>query len=97
MAYDSRVGSLCFEVGVFFVFEQKTAYEMRMSDWSSDVWSSDLCPLRSPGLPARPGAAAVSGRLRPSRFVAQPIAYPDTPSGIVADLIAKRTDRKRDV
>src|SRR3546814_10728932 len=25
-----------------FVFKQKTAYEMRMSDWSSDVCSSDL-------------------------------------------------------
>src|SRR3546814_2110003 len=28
-------------VGVFF-FKQKTAYEMRISDWSSDVCSSDL-------------------------------------------------------
>src|SRR3546814_20244244 len=27
---------------VFFCFKQKTAYEMRMSDWSSDVCSSDL-------------------------------------------------------
>src|SRR3546814_5321043 len=26
----------------FFFFEQKTAYEMRISDWSSDVCSSDL-------------------------------------------------------
>src|SRR3546814_3050005 len=32
----------------FFFFKQKTAYEMRISDWSSDVCSSDLC--RSPGL-----------------------------------------------
>src|SRR3546814_12326396 len=29
---------LCF----FFFFKQKTAYEMRISDWSSDVCSSDL-------------------------------------------------------
>src|SRR3546814_3881429 len=29
----------------FFFFKQKTAYEMRISDWSSDVCSSDL---RSP-------------------------------------------------
>src|SRR3546814_1646258 len=28
-------------VGVFF-YKQKTAYEMRISDWSSDVCSSDL-------------------------------------------------------
>src|SRR3546814_16505176 len=27
---------------MFFVFKQKTAYEMRISDWSSDVCSSDL-------------------------------------------------------
>src|SRR3546814_449859 len=29
----------------FFFFKQKTAYEMRISDWSSDVCSSDLCEL----------------------------------------------------
>src|SRR3546814_647506 len=33
----------------FFFFKQKTAYEMRISDWSSDVCSSDLR-----GRPARP-------------------------------------------
>src|SRR3546814_3848850 len=34
----------CFAVCVrcFFFFKQKTAYEMRISDWSSDVCSSDL-------------------------------------------------------
>src|SRR3546814_14262096 len=34
-------------VYVFFFFRQKTAYELRISDWSSDVCSSDL-----PGLAA---------------------------------------------
>src|SRR3546814_8226716 len=29
---------------VFLFFKQKTAYEMRISDWSSDVCSSDLVP-----------------------------------------------------
>src|SRR3546814_5755653 len=29
-------------VGYVFFFKQKTAYEMRISDWSSDVCSSDL-------------------------------------------------------
>src|SRR3546814_6750301 len=29
-------------VFLFFFFKQKTAYEMRISDWSSDVCSSDL-------------------------------------------------------
>src|SRR3546814_1486526 len=32
---------LCFFL-FFFFFKQKTAYEMRISDWSSDVCSSDL-------------------------------------------------------
>src|SRR3546814_20910602 len=31
---------------VFFFFKQKTAYEMRISDWSSDVCSSDLVRQR---------------------------------------------------
>src|SRR3546814_8753104 len=34
---------------LFFFFKQKTAYEMRISDWSSDVCSSDLL-VRSHGI-----------------------------------------------
>src|SRR3546814_6378012 len=30
----------------FFFFKQKTAYDMRISDWSSDVCSSDLIKRR---------------------------------------------------
>src|SRR3546814_1162186 len=68
-----------------FFFKQKTAYEMRISDWSSDVCSSDL---RTPGADAadrhgsgdRRGAggsggcrgAPESGRL----VVAGPAAHP---------------------
>src|SRR3546814_7898409 len=36
---------ICFSISllfVFFFFKQKTAYELRISDWSSDVCSSDL-------------------------------------------------------
>src|SRR3546814_2950456 len=36
------VGSSVCVVCLFFFFKQKTAYEMRISDWSSDVCSSDL-------------------------------------------------------
>src|SRR3546814_11209325 len=37
-------------MSVFLLFKQKTAYEMRISDWSSDVCSSDLCGVgRDPG------------------------------------------------
>src|SRR3546814_10856230 len=32
----------------FFFFKQKTAYEMRISDWSSDVCSSDQLPKNRP-------------------------------------------------
>src|SRR3546814_16081268 len=35
--------------GSIFFFKQKTAYEMRISDWSSDVCSSDLGISESPG------------------------------------------------
>src|SRR3546814_10163913 len=40
------LGDVCWSVMlcvvIFFFFKQKTAYEMRISDWSSDVCSSDL-------------------------------------------------------
>src|SRR3546814_10588409 len=40
--YDLSAHSLVVEFLFFFFFKQKTAYEMRISDWSSDVCSSDL-------------------------------------------------------
>src|SRR3546814_7246894 len=46
-------------VFLFFFFKQKTAYEMRISDWSSDVCSSDLVAAhtaRALCLPAAVGA-----------------------------------------
>src|SRR3546814_19699599 len=45
---------------MFFFFKQKTAYEMRISDWSSDVCSSDLVSGRSPEGWARAVAEAAS-------------------------------------
>src|SRR3546814_8268139 len=39
MFWYSLLSSMCV---IFFFFKQKTAYEMRISDWSSDVCSSDL-------------------------------------------------------
>src|SRR3546814_5299789 len=38
---------LCYVCVFFFFFKQKTAYEMRISDWSSDVCSSDLADQRA--------------------------------------------------
>src|SRR3546814_2811787 len=37
-----RSGSFVLGNVILFFFKQKTAYEMRISDWSSDVCSSDL-------------------------------------------------------
>src|SRR3546814_13360267 len=53
--------SLCCDVFlvVFFFFKQKTAYEMRISDWSSDVCSSD------PADGARRGVGVRALRRRP--------------------------------
>src|SRR3546814_7539081 len=35
----------------FFFLKQKTAYEVRISDWSSDVCSSDLAPAHALAVP----------------------------------------------
>src|SRR3546814_7258187 len=48
--YDDCV---CYCVVVFFFFKQKTAYEMRISDWSSDVCSSDLYYIVHDGISTR--------------------------------------------
>src|SRR3546814_10295044 len=41
---------------LFFFFKQKTAYEMRISDWSSDVCSSDLRAAKQGPAEAERGA-----------------------------------------
>src|SRR3546814_12315783 len=48
------------DVMLIFFFKQKTAYEMRISDWSSDVCSTDLAHglLRGPGRRAREGTVS---------------------------------------
>src|SRR3546814_13312854 len=53
---------------VFFIFffKQKTAYEMRISDWSSDVCSSDL-PRRTRSLWRRPDRQAGDRRAEQDR------------------------------
>src|SRR3546814_6719857 len=51
-----------------FFFKQKTAYEMRISDWSSDVCSSDLAPGLMDGKAMKPFA---SWRRSPLRLYAR--------------------------
>src|SRR3546814_13822049 len=60
----------------FFFFKQKTAYEMRISDWSSDVCSSDLSSESSSG---RTGlSSAFSSDFSP-RGTSSSKAYPVSP------------------
>src|SRR3546814_3420557 len=49
---------------VFFLFKQNTAYDMHISDWSSDVCSSDLTWLI--GQPVFPGSCAKCSSKSPS-------------------------------
>src|SRR3546814_3719026 len=62
-------------VFLVFFFKQKTAYEMRISDWSSDVCSSDLgsaitlapdLPSRSSPSPRRAGGSMETALPRPA-------------------------------
>src|SRR3546814_5689135 len=73
--------SVVFFVFFVFFFKQKTAYEMRISDWSSDVCSSDLCPCQARWLHlvdlaanSRRCCAAAIGQ-GPLRFAKRPDAH----------------------
>src|SRR3546814_6227311 len=54
-----------FLVYCVFFFKQKTAYEMRISDWSSDVCSSDLRELAGVGRTLVENALDTSERVDP--------------------------------
>src|SRR3546814_4408489 len=63
----------------FFFFKQKTAYEMRISDWSSDVCSSDLAvddPLKVEDLASKKSAAQEA---RKAHLLLQPHFLSPTP------------------
>src|SRR3546814_7729794 len=51
---------------MFFFCKQKTAYEMRISDWSSDVCSSDLPKAGRAAAPAVSDRSDGSSRRRPT-------------------------------
>src|SRR3546814_9502805 len=75
--------------GVFFFFKQKTAYEMRISDWSSDVCSSDLSSWWS-GPPPDPTSQPSKGAAAVAEIVLADVwkVYPggDTPAVKAIDL-----------
>src|SRR3546814_2393134 len=63
---------------VFFFFKQKTAYEMRISDWSSDVCSSDLKLLWARGMTSlqrrSPAATTRASSARMTSLKDEPVA-----------------------
>src|SRR3546814_5020874 len=71
----------------FFFFKQKTAYEMRISDWSSDVCSSDLQDqsARADGVPGAQDGAEIA---RIAEFLG------DEPEGRAASV--DRIERERE-
>src|SRR3546814_4313729 len=80
---------------MFFFFKQKTAYEMRISDWSSDVCSSDLLEvLVRSARPPEPGVVGdVQQPLRPGTVVARGPAREDC---LVADERLERRHARQD-
>src|SRR3546814_18554435 len=70
---------LCTVLFFVFFFKQKTAYEMRISDWSSDVCSSDL--LR-PQTGRAPGANALGGECPPASACGRRLLLYFAPKGI---------------
>src|SRR3546814_5096489 len=78
---------------IFLFFEQKTAYEMRISDWSSDVCSSDL----GGALPeVRPAAAPLPSRTPGDHLFHVPVvgSQLDVPTD-AGDERALRSDERR--
>src|SRR3546814_15829200 len=84
---------LCVVRFFFFLCKQKTAYEMRISDWSSDVCSSDL--VASP----RPAAWPGSGRRARAGIVrlATALSFPERSAARLAAATATaQAGRMRD-
>src|SRR3546814_10405294 len=87
----------------FFCFTQKTAYERRISDWSSDVCSSDLLPVYAADLPLVQEGQTVTiegsnGQAGQGRIIfAGPTIDPQTGAArTVASLQNSNGDRKSD-
>src|SRR3546814_11891929 len=90
----------------FFFFKQKTAYEMRISDWSSDVCSSDLIggidhPARKRGKGLRVGERAGTGQHDAEQDEIQPLhdalasgaisrMIPEAPASMPSDTVPLR-------
>src|SRR3546814_10756142 len=76
-------------LGWFFFFKQKTAYEMRISDWSSDVCSSDLLERRKIAL--NPKGRRQTKKRRP------PIAMSDWLHTVLVQTKAEQEERAQEM
>src|SRR3546814_8959026 len=87
----------------FFFFKQKTAYEMRISDWSSDVCSSDLEDPRTSVLLIEAGPNDTSPIIAMPRGIGKLLApgnphvwdYQVTPAGNLPPEIGRSSCRER--
>src|SRR3546814_7595472 len=77
---------VCYCRFVLFFFKQKTAYEMRISDWSSDVCSSDLAVASSPGKDVAAVALGVSDAV--ATPVPPPVPSPESATDEASDDLA---------
>src|SRR3546814_15205176 len=89
-----------FGILVFFFFKQKTAYEVRISDWSSDVCSSDLDAIPAKGAAGARRhfvvrAQAVWAIMAEEGLIA-PLAEGQAPDGRSAFLVWNGWDQERD-
>src|SRR3546814_9036405 len=75
---------MCF----FFFFKQKTAYEMRISDWSSDVCSSDLHVIRTTDVDRMVALRIATGRHHRGQMhhAARPVAAEQRDQRRIADI-----------
>src|SRR3546814_6198509 len=86
---------------LFFFFKQKTAYELRISDWSSDVCSSDLVADSwgrvdfDKSLFSICARAAINGSLRSSGWIVRKLIVPPTDPSIVCAEIGRESCRER--
>src|SRR3546814_7138580 len=85
---------LLVDFDIFFLFKQKTAYEMRISDWSSDVCSSDLATfLGSPKMNLLDGELRAGDeglRLRVGDDVELPLSPGEDTRDALKPLVGKR-------
>src|SRR3546814_8389211 len=73
---------LCFHGHFFFFFKQKAAYEMRISDWSSDVCSSDFPSRACDNSSAKPVRFALAPDALSEKVRSQPASFSATSWGV---------------